>query len=98
MRRWIFVLYNEFMNTKKFLNDKERIEFAKQIEHMYEAAYGSWRRVMLPALLRGMFMGFGIVLGGSILVALLVWILGSLESIPLLGDLAESTRKTVEEN
>lgn len=85
------------MAIKKFLNDKERVEFAKQVEYMFEAAHGQWRKVAMLALVRGVFMGLGVVIGGSIFVAILVWILGSLESIPLLGDLAETTKKTVKE-
>lgn len=64
---------------------------------MFEAAHGHWRKVAMLALVRGVFMGLGVVIGGSILVAILVWVLGSLESIPLLGDLAETTKETVKE-
>ena len=90
-------MYNQGMDIKKTLTDKERIEFAKQIEYMFEATHAKWHKVAWLALLRGIFMGFGVVIGGSILVAILIWILGNLESIPLLGDLAETAKDTVKE-
>lgn len=92
------MLYNICMKLNRKLTDQQRIAFAKQVEYMYEAAWGSWKHVIGLALLRGIAMGFGIVIGGTILIALLAWLLGSLENIPLLGDLAETARETVEES
>lgn len=85
------------MKVKHKLTDQQRVAFAKQVEYMYEAVWGSWKHVMGLALLRGIAMGFGIVIGGTVLIALLAWILGGLESIPLLGNVAETARETVEE-
>ena len=82
---------------KQKLTDKERIEFARHVEYFFEASYTNWRRVLTLSLLRGMAVGFGIVLGGSILIGLLLWLLSGLEQIPFLGDLAETTRETIED-
>ncbi|NTW62413.1 hypothetical protein HGB25_03340 [Candidatus Saccharibacteria bacterium] len=35
---------------------------------------------------RGLFFGFGTVLGGTVLIALLVWILGQFVSFPGIGE------------
>jgi hypothetical protein len=86
------------MGMKQKMTDKERIEFARNIEYFFESTYASWKRIMLLSLLRGIATGFGVVLGGSILIALLIWLLSGLEQIPFLGDLAENTRQTVEES
>lgn len=82
---------------KHKLTDQQRIEFAKQIEYMFEAAHPGWGRVVWLALVRGVVTGFGVVLGGTILVAIIIWVLGSLDSVPLLGDLAETTKSTIEQ-
>lgn len=82
---------------KQKLTDQQRIQFAKQIEYMFEAAHAGWGKVAWLALVRGLATGFGVVLGGTIVVAIIIWILGSLDSIPLLGDLAENTKSTIEQ-
>lgn len=82
---------------KHKLTDQQRIEFAKQIEYMFQAAHASWGKVVWLALVRGVATGFGVVLGGTIVVAIIVWVLGSLNSIPFLGDLAETTKSTIEQ-
>lgn len=77
------------------MTDKKRVEFAKQVEYMYEAVNPSWRKLLTFALLRGMAIGFGIFLGGTILIALLLWILSGLENIPFLNDITESAKETL---
>lgn len=84
-------------SLKQKMTDQKRIEFAKQVEYMFEGIQPTWRQVMWLSLLRGIAMGFGVLLGGTLVVALLAWLLGSLESIPLLGDVAETTKKTIQE-
>lgn len=83
--------------VKHKLTDQQRVEFAKQIEYMFEAAHTSWGKVVWLAFVRGMATGFGVVLGGTIVVAIIIWGLGSLDSIPFLGDLAETTKSTIEQ-
>jgi hypothetical protein len=84
------------MSLKQKLTDQQRLEFAKQIEYMFEAAHPGWGKVIWLSLIKGIATGFGVVIGGTIVVALIVWILGSLDSVPFLGDLAENTKSTIE--
>lgn len=86
------------MSLKQKLTDQQRLEFAKQIEYMFEAAHPGWRKVVWLALIKGIATGFGVVIGGTIVVAIIIWILGSVDSIPFLGDLAENTKSTIEQS
>lgn len=77
------------------MNDKKRIEFAKQVEYMYEATNPGWRKLLTFAFLKGIATGFGIFVGGTIVVALVLWILSGLEHIPLLDDITRQIKDSV---
>lgn len=86
------------MAIKEKMNDKKRIEFAKQVEYMYEATNPGWRKLLAFNFLKGLATGLGAVLGGTILVALLLWILSGLGQIPFLEKVTESTKNSVEQS
>lgn len=90
-------LYNEAMNLRQQMNDKKRVEFAKQIEYMYEAANPSWRKLLTFAFLKGIATGFGIFLGGTIVVAIVLWILSGLSQIPFLNDITNQVKDTLQQ-
>lgn len=49
----------------------------------------SLKRVMLWGLVRGLSFGLGSALGATILISTLVWILSSIDFIPVIGDWAQ---------
>ena len=79
------------------MSDKKRVEFAKQVEYMYEAANPGWRKLLTFAFLKGIATGLGVFLGGTLIVGLLLWILSGLQHIPLLNDITETVRHTLEQ-
>lgn len=85
------------MGLRQQMNDKKRIEFAKQIEYMYEAANPSWRRLLFFSFLKGIATGFGIFLGGTIVVAIVLWILSGLGQIPFLNDITNQVKDVLEQ-
>ena len=78
------------------MSDKKRVEFAKQVEYMYEAVNPNWRKLLTFSFLKGLATGFGVFLGGTIVVALLLWILSGLGQIPFLNDLTDSAKDTLQ--
>lgn len=80
------------------MSDKKRVEFAKQVEYMYEAANPNWRKLLAFSFLKGMATGLGIFLGGTIIVGLLLWILSGLGQLPFLNEIAESAKDTLEKS
>lgn len=79
------------------MNDKKRIEFAKQVEYMYEATNPGWRKLLTFAFLKGLATGLGVFLGGTLIVALLLWVLSGLEQIPFLDNITQSAKDTLEQ-
>jgi hypothetical protein len=84
------------MKLQKKLTDAERIEFAKQIEFFFESAHSHLAKMLGFAFLRGVATGLGVFAGGTIVVALLLWILSGLGQVPFLNDISQSAKDTLE--
>lgn len=78
------------------MTDKKRLEFAKQVEYMYEAANPNWRKLLTFAFLKGMATGFGVFLGGTILVGLLLWLLSGLSQVPFINDVSNKVEHSLQ--
>lgn len=68
------------------------------IEELFNDFYLRRRQVYWFNFVRGLFFGFGSVLGGTLLVAVAVWVLGQFVHWPGVGDffqqLTEALRRT----
>ena len=86
--------------TGRNLNDEDYRKLGKSLEKIVRKDYIdlalNWRRLLGVSLVRGLAMGFGTVLGATILIALLVWLLSFFNQIPLIGNLFEGLRSTIE--
>ncbi len=80
------------------MSDKKRVEFAKQVEYMYEAVNPNWRKLLTFSFLKGVATGLGVAIGGTIVVGLLLWILSGLGHIPFLNEITDSAKNTLEKN
>lgn len=57
------------------------------IEELFNDMYDDRRNIYTMNFIRGIFFGFGSVLGGTLLIALVLWILGQfVDWFPVLGD------------
>lgn len=57
------------------------------LEELFQDMYAERRKIYQINFIRGLFFGLGSVLGGTILIALLVWILTQLGAVvPFLSD------------
>lgn len=92
------LLYNKGMTISQKMSDKQRVEFAKQIEYMYEATNPGWRKLLTFAFLKGIATGLGVFLGGTLIVALLLWILSGLGHIPFLDQITDSAKGKLEQS
>ncbi len=81
--------------AKKF-TDKELREIGQMVVDIHQLGYVSKGQMMFYSFLKGLATGFGIFLGGTVLIALLLWILGFFENVPLLQDFIDSIQETIE--
>lgn len=76
---------NELKNAPKaFLDD------------LFENYYSRRREIYSMNLVRGIFFGFGSVIGGTIVVALLLWLLSVLDFVPFLNDIVNAAKHSLE--
>lgn len=72
--------------VEKLKKDNEGGARRQLIEELFYDFYSSRRQVYWMNFTRGIFLGFGTILGGTVLVALLVWLLGQFVGFPYIGD------------
>lgn len=80
----------------KTKEDNERGARHNLIEELFYDFHQSRKQVYLMNFIRGLFFGFGSVLGGTILVAIAVWIMSQFVDWPGIGDYLESLRDTLQ--
>lgn len=56
---------------------------------------GNTKKQIWQALVRGIFMGLGTVIGATLIVALLVWLLHVLGGVPLIGHFLTDTSRSI---
>jgi hypothetical protein len=87
------------VDVKNELSKKQREEFTKQqLEYFFEMSHPRWARVIKYSFIKGLATGFGLFLGGTIVVALLLWILSLVGQVPFLEKIAESVREALDKS
>lgn len=61
-------------------------ESASEVSRGYTRVHLSPMRLMLNNFLGGIAWGFGVVLGGTLVVAIVLFLLSKLDTVPLIGD------------
>lgn len=88
------------MNESDLMSIKERGERAarrKIIEELFYDFYKSRYQVYWINFVRGLFLGFGTILGGTVFIALLIWILSMVAGwFPGLGQYLDQIIKAIQ--
>jgi len=77
------------MSTEKKKSDKYYEDLGKSLESILLLGYTKPSRMLLFTFLKGIVYGVGIFIGGTIVIALLVWTLQKFNSVPLIGPLVQ---------
>lgn len=59
--------------------------------------YSDRRRIYRVNFFRGIFFGAGSVIGGTIVIAILAWVLSLFVNVPLIGETFEDARNSIEQ-
>lgn len=78
------------------LSDKEYQQLGRRLENIYLTGYLDKKEMVKMTFLKGIVMGLGSVIGATIVVAILAWVLSLFDTLPLLGPLAERAQDTVQ--
>lgn len=74
----------------------EYSNLGKMLQNIYDSGYLDRNTTYKMSFLKGVAAGFGGVIGATIVVALLIWILSLFDSVPLVGPLIENFQETVD--
>lgn len=84
--------------TRKIKKDSETGARKSAIEDLFYDFNRSRAEIYKLNFIRGIFFGLGSVLGGTLVVAALVWALSFFVSLPGIGDTAKDIQQTLESN
>ncbi len=74
-----------------------RRELEKLNSHKFIRVHNSIRRLMWYQFLRGLAMGLGTVVGATLLVSLLVFILSFVNFVPIIGEWANQIAEQIQD-
>jgi hypothetical protein len=93
----------DILKRKKKNQDKAAIkrnhdDIAKALEILFATDYIDKKKLYLTNFLRGIAFSAGGIIGVTVIIALIMWILSIFGEIPLIGPLFENTRETIEQS
>ncbi len=64
--------------------------------NIYESGYLDRTKAYKTSFLKGVASGFGGVLGATLLIGLLLWVLSVFQNVPFVGQIVENVRQTIQ--
>jgi nitrate reductase NapE component len=80
----------------KYKKDQSIGARRKVIEELFNDYYNDRRSIYRVNFFRGIFFGLGSVLGATVVVAFIVWLLSFLIGLPGIGNTIEQAQKSIE--
>lgn len=84
--------------VKKVAETQQKGAQEALMEEIFHDMYHERKRIYKINFVRGIFFGFGSVIGGTIVIALVIWILSLFVNFPVVGDFFRDTRNTIEQS
>jgi hypothetical protein len=84
-------------SSKSKLSSKQYEDLGRIVASVYETGYLDSAKSYKMAFIKGMVQGFGGVIGATVVVALLLWILSIFGSVPFLGEIIDSFQDRVKQ-
>ena len=78
--------------------EKQQLELGKKLQQFYNLGYINKKQTVLFTFYKGLASGFGAIIGGTIIVALLLWVLSRFGQVPLIGHFTNSIRQAINAN
>lgn len=84
------------MAKAKKSKQEEQQELGKKLQQFYDSGYINKKQTILFSFYKGIASGFGVIIGGTIVLALIMWIVGLFDEVPLIGHFVDSFNNTIE--
>lgn len=82
--------------TSKSAEEYEKL--GRMLESLYETGYVDHKTAYKMMFIKGVLMGLGGVLGATLVVGVLLWVLTLFNEVPLIGPFLQNVHNTVESN
>lgn len=82
---------------EQFKNSQAKASYQVMAEELFQDYYRRRHDVYKMNFFRGIFFGLGSLLGGTIVVALIIWILSLFVNFPFVSDYVKNTQDTIEQ-
>lgn len=82
--------------ARQFVDDQVKAAPQAVLEDLFEDYYKRRHQIYWMNLIRGIFFGFGGVLGGTIVVALLLWLLSVFQFVPFLDGITKAAEHSLQ--
>lgn len=66
------------------------------LEYLLAAGYVNKKRLYYENFLRGIFFSLGSIIGATVLIAFLLWVLSLFNGLPFLGRIATAVREAIQ--
>lgn len=73
------------------------MDAAWAVELLTKAEHIDRKKLYFQNFLRGIFVGAGSVIGATLLIAILLWILSLFNTLPFIGPIIENARETIDQ-
>jgi hypothetical protein len=83
---------------KKIKDNQAQAETRGFLEDLFDDYYAQRYQVYKMNFVRGIVFGFGSVIGGTLMIALLLWILSFLGEVPLIGNFTQTVQHSIEKS
>ncbi|HSW81592.1 MAG TPA: DUF5665 domain-containing protein [Candidatus Saccharimonas sp.] len=82
--------------AKAITDDQVRQAPRAVLEDLFDDFYNHRRQVYAMNFYRGIFFGLGSLIGGTIVVALLLWLLSALQYVPFLQGIVDAAQHSLQ--
>lgn len=85
-------------SKKRSSNDKPEqyyLELGHQLANIYDMGYANRKKAYWFSLLKGMLSGLGGIIGATIGIAIILWILSLFSQVPLIGHFVDNIQNTL---
>ena len=81
--------------SKKKLTKIDSKAAAEALEYLFAAGYIDKKRLYLENFIRGLFFSLGSIIGATVLIVLLLWVLSLFDDLPLVGNFVRTIQDSI---
>ena len=84
--------------ASKQLSQEDSKQIAKALQILFATDFISKKKLYWENFVRGLMMSMGTIVGATIGIALLLWVLSFFKTVPLIGPLLRNAQQTIQKS